>query len=330
MLDNPRSSCEPRPGGQYKRLYDQAARLAKIGAWECDLGTQQLTWTDGVYDLFALPRGSTIHRPSIVDLYEDESRQQMERLRAETIRTGNGFTLDARIRTSDDARRWMRLTAAVSYEHGRPVRLFGAKQDITEEKELWERLRRLAEQDSLTGLANRRVFESRCADLAVRAVNGGSATALVLIDLDNFKEINDRLGHSAGDECLRQVAKRLQRVFGDAILIARIGGDEFAMLLPVPLGRAQVARALARALHVLSAPIPWRNADLRIGASAGIAFLKRPRFQEPSQVFAEADSALYVAKAAGRNTVRIFGQSIDERTLLSVYDGFAGPALRAG
>jgi diguanylate cyclase (GGDEF)-like protein len=323
ILTTSTQSSELHSANPHGQLYRKAAQLAKFGAWECDLTTVELTWTDGVYDLFDLPRGSTIHRPSIVDLYENQSRQQMERMRAEAIRTGHGFTLDAQIRTSRNVKRWMRLSAAVAYEHGRPIRLFGAKQDVTDEKELWERLRQLAEKDSLTGLANRRVFEARCADLAAQAVNGAPASALALIDLDNFKEINDRFGHSAGDACLREVAARLRRVLRDAILIARIGGDEFAVLLHAPLGRAQVARTLARGLHALSAPITWRTTHLCMSASAGVAFLKTARFQEPAQVFAEADSALYVAKAAGRNTVRIFGQNIEGCRLLAARDDTA-------
>ncbi len=319
ILTNSSRSSELQSTTSHGQLYGRAAQLAKFGAWECDLATVELTWTDGVYDLFDLPRGSTIHRASIVDLYETQSRRQMERMRANAIGTGHGFTLDAQIRTSRNIQRWMRLTAAVAYEHGRPIRLFGAKQDVTDEKKLWESLRHLAERDFLTGLANRRVFETRCADLAAHAVNG-TAAALVLIDLDNFKEINDRFGHSAGDACLREVATRLQQILRDATLIARIGGDEFAVLLHAPLGRAYVARTLARGLHALSAPIAWRNTHLCMSASAGVAFLKAARFQEPAQVFAEADSALYVAKAAGRNTVRIFGQNIEGCRLLAARD----------
>jgi diguanylate cyclase (GGDEF)-like protein len=323
MNNNSLRSCEPLPAAHYKRIYDQAAALARIGAWECDLATEALSWTDGVYDLFGLARGSTVHRPSIVDLYYDESRRQMEQLRAAMIRTGRGFTLDARIRTSGNESRWMRLTADVAHEHGRPVRIFGAKQDITHEKALWDRLRECAEQDALTGLANRRVFEERCAALS-RQVAAGSSAALALVDLDNFKEINDRFGHAAGDECLRQVGARLQRAFGDAILIARIGGDEFALLLHAPLGAAPIARALARALQLVRRPVPWRNALIPIGASSGVAFLRPAQFRGASQLFAEADSALYVAKAAGRNVVRIFGGAVDDLPRPSVPDRAAG------
>ena len=117
----------PLSDAEARRLYDQAALMAGIGAWECRLGRNELAWTDGVYDLFGLARGSTIHRPSIVDLYHDESRAEMERLRGRLIASGQGFSMDARIRTAAGADRWMRLSAAVTHEHGRPVRIHGGR-----------------------------------------------------------------------------------------------------------------------------------------------------------------------------------------------------------
>jgi diguanylate cyclase (GGDEF)-like protein len=326
-MDGSALPSDTRSIAQIKRMYDQASLLAKIGAWECDLDTEELTWTDGVYDLFDLPRGSTLDRAMIVDLYDDDSRQQMERLRAEAIKGGGSFTLDAQIRTRRGERRWMRLTTDVAHEHGRPVRIFGAKQDITHERQRWDRLRQLAECDPLTGLANRGVFEARCHELTTRDLYDVSISALALIDLDYFKEINDRLGHAAGDECLRQVASRLRRVFGDRNLVARIGGDEFAVMLRGPRSYAQIKQTLAHALRALCRPVLWRDLRIDVGASIGAAILLRPYCQNPSQLFAEADSALYAAKAAGRKTVRIFGEDLQDSTLSSPLDEFAGPLL---
>lgn len=304
----------PRARGsasEYKRIYDQASQLAKIGAWECNLKTEELIWTDGVYDLFEFPRGSTLVRASIVDLYADGSRRQMQRMRADAIRTGGGFTLDAKIRTAGNKSRWIRLSAQAVLQHGRPVRIFGAKQDITHEKELWDRLKRLAEQDSLTGLANRRAFEAHCNDLLKRDINDGSIAALALIDLDHFKSINDRFGHPAGDECLRQFAARLHQAFDDAVVIARLGGDEFAALLRAPLGRPQLRLVLEYSMPTLCRPVAWKNSQIDICASIGVTLLTRAEHQGPAQFFAEADSALYLAKRAGRNAVRVFNESIE-------------------
>src|SRR3546814_8161131 len=118
----------------YRKMYDRSSALARIGVWECDLATEALTWTDGVYDLFEIPRGSPLARAEIVDLYEEESRREMERLRAAAIRDGTGFTLDIHVRTAKGNPRWLRLTVDVEQEDSRSVRIFGTTQDLTEKK----------------------------------------------------------------------------------------------------------------------------------------------------------------------------------------------------
>ncbi|WP_407519856.1 diguanylate cyclase domain-containing protein [Methylobacterium oryzisoli] len=288
--------------GLHKRLHEQAFRLARMGAWECDLADERLIWTDGVYDLFGLPVGAPLRRGAIVDLYAEESRREMEAMRAAALRTGQGFVLDSEIRTPRGEGRWIRIAAEVACEQGRAVRLFGYKQDVTAERAAWARLRQRAEHDSLTGLANRGVFEARYRDLTTGSLG---VSALVLLDLDHFKAINDGLGHAAGDACLREAARRLTRTFPDAVLIARIGGDEFAVLLPASLDPAQVARRLAQASRALDRPLAWAGRGLRVSASVGATLVRRPGGPAPD-LFAEADAALYAAKAAGRNTVRIF------------------------
>jgi len=287
-------------------LHDRAALLARIGMWECDLATETLTWTDGVYDLFGLPRGSRIDRRDTLALYHDESRRDMERLRAEAIRCGDTFTLDARIRTADGESRWMRLSAGVDYEDGRPVRLFGVKQDITDERRAWERLRRTAERDALTGLANRGVFDASFRAAPGRRAGDMPIAALLMIDVDHFKLINDRFGHAVGDECLRQIATRLARLFADAALVARIGGDEFAVLLRAPLDAERLDRAPAHARDRLRRPVIWDGLRIDVGASIGMAIADPTRTFDPARLFDEADASLYAAKAAGRGAIRPF------------------------
>ena len=114
-------------------MYDRISSLARIGVWECDLATEELTWTDTVYDLFDIPRGSTVNRDDVVKLYDAASRAEMERLRNEAIEFGTGFSLDVQIRTARGRARWIRLTADVEQEAGKSVRIFGTKQDISDE-----------------------------------------------------------------------------------------------------------------------------------------------------------------------------------------------------
>lgn len=289
------------------RLYDQALNVARIGAWECELETERLSWTQGVYDIFGYPTSNPLRRASIVDLYIDESRRNMELARAEVIRSGCPITLDTEIRTWRGEQRWMRLSINAVREGGRPVRIFGCKQDVTSDRQALESLRQQAETDPLTGLANRAIFQARYRELVNDRLNHGFASALVLIDLDGFKKLNDTFGHLAGDACLCEVAQRLRRAFHNAGLVGRLGGDEFAIILRAPTNPARIARVLQQTVVMLSRPLFWNGHRLEVSASIGAAVVGRPHRRRIVELFAEADIALYDAKAAGRNRVHLIG-----------------------
>ena len=283
-------------------LLERAAVLAGIGAWSCDLADDGLTWTHGVYELFGLPTNARLDRREMVTLYEEESRERMERLRATAIARGTPFTLEAQIVRPDGEHRWLRLSGDVVRRHGKPVQLYGLKQDITEERQRWDALRRRAEWDPLTGLSNRNVFQSRFLDRGAVPSDPSALGALVLLDIDGFKLINDNHGHAAGDACLEILGRRLALSFHGATLIARIGGDEFAVLMPPrKVGAPPLEAQVARTLTHLSAPIAWRGQILDLGVSAGIAEAEDAMQYDAEALFAAADAALYTAKRSGRN-----------------------------
>jgi diguanylate cyclase (GGDEF)-like protein/PAS domain S-box-containing protein len=281
-------------------LLAQAVAQAGIGTWACDLVDGAISWTHGVYHLFGLSPTDRLDRRDTVAFYEEESRATMERLRAEAVAHARPFTMEAQIVRPDGERRWMRLSADVIRDNGRTTRLFGLKQDITEERMRWDALRRLAEHDAVTGLANRTVYENRFLNARPGTTPLG---ALVLFDLDNFKQINDRFGHAAGDACLRVAGQRLAAGFADAALVARIGGDEFAVLTCADLPPLALERRVAQVLVDLARPIEWRGHRLSFGASAGIAPVDAPHVYDAEELFSIADGALYAAKTAGRGTM---------------------------
>jgi diguanylate cyclase (GGDEF)-like protein len=288
-------------GSRSENLLDRATALAGIGAWCCDLTDDTLSWTAGIYDLFGLPRTARIDRREIVSMYAEESRIAMECLRADAITRRQPFTMDAKIVRADGAERWMRLTADLVCDGERPIQLYGLKQDITEERARIETMRRMAEQDPLTGLANRQLFQSRFLDCAAPVKPLG---ALILFDIDGFKQVNDRHGHAAGDACLQSIADRLCAGFSDALMVARIGGDEFAVLTPPGSADMRLELRVERELTRLSTAIHWRGNLLKVSASAGIAEVRDPYAFDAEALFAAADAALYAAKHAGRNRVR--------------------------
>jgi diguanylate cyclase (GGDEF)-like protein len=280
-----------------------ADHFTGVGAWEYDLRRHRLAWTDGVYDIFGLPQGISLERAAIVEMYHDDSRAQMEALRAHLLQNGGAFTLDAQIWTAEGTPRWMRLNAGVVMEAGQPIRLFGTKQDISHEREALARLRERAEYDVVTGLPNRGAFEARWYALA----QGGApdVTALGLVDLDHFKQINDQWGHEAGDECLRVTAERLRRSLSALAFLARYGGDEFVLLWRGRIDRTFLEWRFSRAEMAMSQPVLWEKELIPVTVSIGIA-LRQPELA-PRDLFRRADRALYRAKAAGRSTTVIEG-----------------------
>lgn len=293
----------PSPALTAGRLYEQATSGA-IGAWACDLSNQTLSWTDEVYDLFGMTRGAKLERAATLDVYQSQSRREMEQRRAAAIATGKGFSLDCQIRTTGQSR-WMRLRVGVGYELGRATRIFGSKQDITAEKKMWDGLVTLVGNDPLTGLANRRAFEEASRELS-RHADGLHGFAVAVLSVDDFETIREVHNHAGATECLRCIGERLARLFPDAVLVSRIGGCEFALLLRVPGGNAALAATLEGAHRLLARPIPRGAQAIGIGISVGAAILKPGHRHEPKKLFAEADAALYVAKAAGANRVRVF------------------------
>ena len=290
------------------------------GAWSCDLATEIVSWTDGVYDLFGIRRGQTLHRSMALDIYQSQSRSEMERQRAASIRSGKGFVLDCQLR-SDGRSRWMRLRLGVSYDQGRPIRIFGSKQDVTAEKKMWDGLVTVTANDPLTGLTSRRAFEEATRELS-RHADGPHGFALAVVAIDDVEGLRERHDHAGALDCLRCLGERLARLFPDAILVARIGGAEFALLLRVGSAKAMEA-TLDNAHRLLARPVPHGSGAIELRLSVGAALLKPSHRGEPKRLFAEADSGLYVARAAGGNCVRVFDGMIARPPA-------TGAALRAG
>lgn len=177
------------------------------------------------------------------------------------------------------------------------------RQDITEQRLLHDRTKYLAEFDLMTGLANRSQFQSKLSSMCEIASDGNMSGALLLIDLDGFKLVNDNLGHTKGDEALIEIAKRLKQVCHEADLVARIGGDEFAVLIGPQFLRCSIETLARFIIARVNLPINACGWSLNLGASIGIA---RTGIRSASEVFNMADSALYAAKTSGKNTYRMY------------------------
>jgi diguanylate cyclase (GGDEF)-like protein/PAS domain S-box-containing protein len=229
------------------------------------------------------------------------------------------YEIGKRYITKSRRQLWVNLTASlIRDEDGNPLYGIGLVQDVTERRRFEEQLRHLADHDALTGLYNRRRLDQELERQIADSRRYGRHAALLLIDLDHFKQINDTLGHTAGDELLERIAKRMARRVRASDVLARIGGDEFAVVLPetTPDEAEALADALRRAIHGERA----RASDQRTTASVGIALLDDPE-KTAEQLFGEADLALYAAKDAGRNRVSVFDASKNSVRGTEVHSG---------
>jgi len=168
----------------------------------------------------------------------------------------------------------------------------------------------MAHYDTLTGLPNRAFFETRSEQVLARTARGGGRAALLYFDLDNFKVVNDSLGHPIGDQLLKAVATRLDQVVRQTDNLSRLGGDEFTLLV-VGAERHQASAIAEHVIQVLHQPFPIEGHDLSIGASIGIALFPDDG-DSVDKLLRSADSALYAAKAAGKHTWRFFSADMDQ------------------
>jgi diguanylate cyclase (GGDEF)-like protein/PAS domain S-box-containing protein len=227
-----------------------------------------------------------------------------------------GASIEFRLRTGDGSSRWVenRYTP-VRDKNGRLIEIEGIIIDITERKGAEDKIALLARTDGLTGLANRTTFVERLRHAYAATQRGASPFAILYIDLDHFKDVNDTLGHPVGDELLREVSERLRGVARESDVIARLGGDEFAILQSNTPDASNAGVLAAKLLRSLAAPYLIKGNQINsISASIGICPYASGS-TGPDAMLAQADLALYRSKDAGRNQYHFHSTDLDQQVL---------------
>ncbi|NYE60913.1 diguanylate cyclase (GGDEF)-like protein/PAS domain S-box-containing protein [Duganella sp. 1224] len=199
----------------------------------------------------------------------------------------------------------------IAGDDGAPVGYLKILRDITDRKLAQDEIRRLATIDGLTGLANRAAFDTRRSEMVSLAERTGQLLLLLMIDLDQFKEVNDVLGHQSGDQLLQQVAQRIRAVSRESDYVARLGGDEFGLLQPYAPSPASGGMLAEKLLHELAQPFLIGGREVRVSASIGIAVCPVDA-ATPDALLNKADLALYQAKKDGRNRYHYYTAALDE------------------
>ncbi|HSV28319.1 MAG TPA: EAL domain-containing protein, partial [Candidatus Omnitrophota bacterium] len=195
---------------------------------------------------------------------------------------------------------------------GRPVRYVAVFNDITELRRKDERIRHLAYHDPLTALPNRQLLNDRLEHALNMCRREGRQIAVMFLDLDRFKVINDTLGHDVGDNLLREVAKRLSGAVRAVDTVARLGGDEFVVLIEHPDSPRAVAQVAEKIIHALTAPVELGDNVVHVTTSIGISLFPNDG-DDLTALMKNADTAMYAAKSAGRNGYHFFSRSMNDK-----------------
>jgi diguanylate cyclase (GGDEF)-like protein/PAS domain S-box-containing protein len=249
------------------------------------------------------------------DLVHPDDRTYYDALVLNTSGQPNGV-VDAqfRLRHADGSMR--HVDAIVSNLTGDPAvaGLVFNTRDVTDRRRLEEQLERQAFFDSLTGLPNRAVFRDRLQHALARAQRNSDGIAVLLLDLDSFKMVNDSMGHDAGDELLFEVGRRIAACCRASDTVARLGGDEFAILLEDAVSEVAAVQLAARLQESLAAMFEIRGREVFIGASIGVALAAESN-AGPDDLIRNADTAMYAAKTAGKDRYEVFQPEMHERTV---------------
>lgn len=309
------------------RRLEMALKASKIGVWELDVETGELFWDKRLRELYDVPEVGEITYEHWVQRVDENEVERVVNEIGTAIEAGTLFDCRFKLRSIGGFERYIRSVGMPQPDADGRQRVVGVNWDISDEVRLNEQLRnansisearnkeledakneieKIALHDALTGLPNRRYVDHVLAELHDAP---DQKAALMHVDLDRFKEINDTLGHAAGDAMLVHAGKILRSCFRGADFVGRIGGDEFVIICKNQCDLEILARLAQRVIDKMSVPIDFEGHSCRCGVSVGIATTCE-KGSNPTQLLLDADIALYRAKNQGRNCFEFFSNEL--------------------
>jgi diguanylate cyclase (GGDEF)-like protein len=285
------------------RQFRQAERMANIGSWRLNLATNTTKRSDQIYAIHGVAVGNDELLDMTLDFYPPHARDFVTDTIRESLATGKPFDFETDFITALGQNRRVRSMGEVEMQDGIAVALIGVFQDVTERHAMEQALRRIAFSDDLTRIASRAHFNQ----VIDEKIAGAAPMALLIIDLDHFKSVNDRCGHHGGDQLLRLFALRLQAPYLADSFAARLGGDEFVLLITSPHILSDLEGVLQRLLLDLQHVVAEAGFTIKTSATIGICLFDAD-IRDRSDFLKRADSALYRAKETLRGSAAIFGR----------------------
>ena len=321
-----------------EQKFRQLAEHIDAVFWVSDLDKGEMAYISPAYEtIWGRTLESLYETPtSFVQAIHPEDRARV--VAAFALQVRGEYDETYRVVRPDGSTRWVRDRAfPIRDERGAPYRIVGFVEDITERQQMMDSLAELnrelearvatrtaelaraneqlqhdAYHDALTGLPNRKRFMERLAHAVERTQQGGAAYAVLFLDLDDFKVVNDSLGHAAGDALLREVGRRLEACLRPGDTVARLGGDEFAMLLENVTDEVHACQIATRIAHTFTS-FTLEGHTLRVTPSIGVTLSELESYSEVEALLRDADIAMYGAKAQGKGCYALFAPAMRER-----------------
>lgn len=286
------------------------------GIWDWDIPSNSYTFSGGLKKILGYGPVGAVHEP--VDwqtlIHVDDLPHVYNAVRSCLNGDTPTYRCEYRIRAKDATWKWVLSRGVIVErdENKKPIAMTGTMTDITARKDSEDQAWRHANLDALTGIPNRRYFRDRLNHELDRFQRTNQTTAILFIDLDRFKEVNDVFGHDAGDFLLKDAVNRIQTCVRETDTIARLGGDEFIVMMNELTSLHPIEFTCQRILNTLAEPFQVRNETVYVSASIGIALFPLDA-SEPDDLVRKADQAMYAAKKNGKNQFCYFTQSMDQQ-----------------
>jgi diguanylate cyclase (GGDEF)-like protein len=294
----------------------EAQRVGRLGSWTFDVKTGRVTWTDELYRIVGFD--PSLPPPLFAEQERLLTQESWQRLTAQfemTLLTGISCELELEIVRPDRTTVWIMIRGERQQnERGEVTGMCGIAQDVTQSKRAEQKVQFLAYYDALTGLPNRILLRDRLTQALASARRRNERVGLLFLDLDRFKIINDSLGHSVGDLLLHEVATRLKEQTRDQDTVARVGGDEFLIVLNGLGSRSDAAVAGKRIVNAMASDFLIQGRSLKISCSLGIC-VSPEHGDDAETLITNADAAMYGAKENGRNRYRFFTSEMNAHVL---------------
>jgi diguanylate cyclase (GGDEF)-like protein/PAS domain S-box-containing protein len=300
-LERSRSDRRPDEAGPDLRLLTDILDGLPDYIWICDAELRETVYLSLACErLLGVPRNDLLGDcRKLLRRVHEEDRHDVLKVRRKVL--DGGYEHTYRIVRPDDTVRWIHDRGFMLRDrHGTATRIAGIAVDVTERKASEEQLAAMAYFDGLTQLPNRTLFYDRLAQSLAHARRNGSTLAVLFVDLDDFKRVNDTAGHHAGDELLREIARRLCGCVRGDDTVARLSGDEFAVVLSRVTTPADAALVAEKVMRELSVPVQVEQTAFVMTASIGVAIYPADGVDDAA-LMKNADAAMYAAKQAGKN-----------------------------